>query len=130
MARLAGNRIAWTYTADSGEEYRVSALKALTDQNKLGGSAAAGTVPPLPRDFKMRRITLSNATIGKSRAVPVYEPGAAILTAAATINVNASTITDGDYVEDSYSFVNNQQVPIVLIGEKHPRKSPVTRQST
>lgn len=86
MALLSGNRIAWTYTADDGNDYRVAAQKAMTDQSKLGGSAAAGTLPEKPSAIKMRRCTVSDGTY--SRVVPVYEPGAPIATAGETVNVN------------------------------------------
>lgn len=86
MAPLSGNRIAWTYTADDGNQYRVAAQKAMTDQNLLGGSAALGSVPEKPSAIKMRRCTVSNGTL--SRVVPVYEPGAPIVTAGTAINVN------------------------------------------
>ena len=87
MVALSGNRIAWTYTADDGTEYRVAAQKALTDQEKLGGSAAASSVPQKPASIKMRRITVSDGS-GNARVVPVYEPGATICTVGTTINVN------------------------------------------
>lgn len=117
MARLSGNRIAWTYTADDGTDYRVAADKALTDQNKLGGSAAAATVKPKPGYIKMRRCTVSDGA-GHSRVVPVYEVTAPIVTAGTTINVNVG--------EDSASMTSNggfiPQGPI-----RHPS---VTKQST
>ena len=87
MARLSGNRIAWEYTDSMGTVWRVSALKSLTDQNKLGGAAAAGTVPARPNWGKMRRITVSNAA-GHSRVLPVYDLSAPILAAGSTINAN------------------------------------------
>ena len=62
MVKLASNRIAWEYSSDDGNSYRVAASKALTDQDKLGGIAWAGTVGPKPAWIKMRRITLSNAS--------------------------------------------------------------------
>ena len=87
MVALSGNRIAWTYTADDGTDYRVAAQKALTDQNKLGGSAATITVPPKPASIKMRRITVHAVGTG-SRVLPVYEVGATICTVGTTINAN------------------------------------------
>jgi hypothetical protein len=129
MARLATNRIAWTYTSDAGDDYRVNAHKAVTDQTKLGGSAAAASVPPLPTGYQMRRITLRNATIGRSRTVPVYSSDAAILVPAATVNLNSSGLIADVWTEDSYAFTNNQSSPVALIGEKRPRKDPTTTQS-
>jgi hypothetical protein len=87
MAALSGNRIAWTYTDDDGNDWRVAAQKALTDQTKLGGAAAALSVPPKPPTLKMRRITVHAVGTG-SRVLPVYEVGAPICTAGETINAN------------------------------------------
>lgn len=87
MVLLSTNRIAWEYTSDRGVDYRVAAQKALTDQAKLGGQAWQSVVGPRPNTIKMRRITVSDGTY--SRVVPVYTTDAAILTAGATINVNA-----------------------------------------
>jgi hypothetical protein len=86
MAALSTNRIAWTYTSDSGIAYRVAAQKALTDQAVLGGSAAAATVPPKPGSLKMRRMTFSDGA-GHSRVLPVYDPAAAPAVGT-SINVN------------------------------------------
>jgi len=96
-ARLSSNRIAWSYTDTNGNVWRVSALKALTDQNKLGGTAAAGTVPARPNWGKMRRITVSNAA-GHTRVLPVYDLAATILGTGSTIDANfgdASETFDG-----------------------------------
>jgi len=89
MAVLSSNRIAWTYTDDDGNDWRVSALKAWTDQAKLGGSAAAATVQQRPGSWKMRRTTVSDGA-GHSRVVPVYETSAPIVTAGETLNYNAN----------------------------------------
>jgi hypothetical protein len=116
MAPLAGNRIAWGYVADNGVTYRVAAQKALTDQTKLGGAAAAGTVAQKPSSIKMRRVTVSNAT-GQSRVLPCYAVTAPIVTAGATINAN--------YAGDVAAFTSNGG----FIPEGGPRKN-VTKQST
>jgi hypothetical protein len=116
MAVLSSNRIAWQYHSDDGHTYRVAAQKALTDQSKLGGEAWAGVVGPMPEGYKMRRISVRNATYG-SRVLPVYSVDAAILTAGSTINVNA--------LGDSRSFESDGNP----IAERRPRRS-VTRQST
>jgi len=86
-AELSRNRIAWSYTSDDGNVYRVAAMKAMTDQNVLGGSAAAGTVQQKPSAIKLRRCTVSDAS-GNSRVVPVYDDSAPIKTAGTAINVN------------------------------------------
>lgn len=126
MAPIPNNRIAWTYTDDSGYDWRVAGIAGYTSQNKLGGSAAAGTVPPLPAAIKMRRLSVHNDVLGKTRTVPIYDQSAPLLVPAATIMLN-------EWVEgelDSYSFVNDQEQPVFLIGEKHPRKSPITSQAS
>ena len=87
MAALPTNRIAWTYTADDGTNYRVAAQKALTDQAKLGGADGSAVTLAKPAAIKMRRITLNDGA-GHSRVVPVYVAGAPICTAGATLNVN------------------------------------------
>ena len=117
MALLSLNRIAWTYTDDLGNDWRVAAQKALTDQTKLGGSAAASTVPPKPPTIRMRRTTVRNNTLGVSRTVVVYASDAPILTAEATINLN--------HLADSAAFVWQND----LISERRARTS-VTSQST
>lgn len=118
MALLLSNRIAWTYTDDNGNDWRVAAVKAITDQNKLGGSAAASTVPAKPANIKMRRITVRSAAQGVSRVVPVYAPGASIQDSTATINLNVGNV-------DSYAFTSSGNT----IPQGHNRQS-VTSQST
>lgn len=117
MVLLSLNRIAWQYTADNGQSYRVAAQKAITDQAKLGGQAWGGSAPPLPRGYKMRRITVRDSVAGVSRVVPVYDNDADILVAGATINLN--------HLADSSSYSSDGNP----IPESHPRHS-VTRQST
>src|SRR5436305_786776 len=89
MAILSSNRIAWLYTDDDGNVWRVAALKAFTDQNKLGGSAAAATDPQRPGGWKMRRTTVSDGA-GHSRVVPVYTTDAPIITGGTSLNYNAN----------------------------------------
>lgn len=89
MAVLSSNRIAWTYTDAAGNNWRVAALKAWTDQGVLGGSAAAATVPQRPGGSKMRRTTVSDGA-GHSRVVPVYEATADITTPGTSFNFNAN----------------------------------------
>jgi hypothetical protein len=89
MAVLSSNRIAWTYTDDLGNNWRVAALKDWTTQAKLGGAAAAATVPQRPAGYKMRRVTVSDGA-GHSRTVPVYAVGAPIATPGTTFNYNAN----------------------------------------
>lgn len=115
MAVLSGNRIAWTYTSDDGNTYRVAAQKAMTDQAKLGGAAAAGTLPEKPSAIVMRRVTVSNAA-GQSRVLPCYTTAAPIITPGTTINANVGG--------DSAAFTSNGG----FIAESGPRKN-VTKQA-
>jgi hypothetical protein len=126
MARLPANRIAWTYTDDGGFDWRVAAEKAVTDQAKLGGSAAAATVPEKPAWLKMRRTTVRNATNSISRTVPVYAADAAILTAGETINLNLQLLNG---TSDSAAFTQGANSPTNIIGEKRLPRGRVTSQS-
>jgi len=121
MVVLSGNRIAWTYTADDGTDYRVAAMKAMTDQHNngdslQGGSAAAGSVKPKPGWIKMRRTTVSDAS-GNSRVIPVYEAGAPIMTPGTAINVNCAGV--------STAMTSSGH----LIPEGPVRASPITKES-
>lgn len=75
MASL--NKIAWTYTDDKGDDYRVAATKAITDQQngslapKVGGSAAAASVKRLPPHIKPRYAYFKYGTV--QRKVICYE---------------------------------------------------------
>jgi len=89
MAVLSSNRIGWLYTDDDGNQWRVAALKAWTDQAKLGGSAAAATDKQRPGGWKMRRAVVSDGA-GHSRTVPVYQSTAPIVTAGTSFNFNAN----------------------------------------
>jgi hypothetical protein len=86
MALPSTNRIAWTYHSDDGNDYRVSASKYLTDQNKLGGADGSAVAKAKPANLKMRHITIHVAGVG-SRTVPVYTTDAPILVENATLNV-------------------------------------------
>lgn len=118
MALLSNNRIAWTYVDDNNVSWRVAAVKALTDQAKLGGAAWNGTDAPKPANIKMRRITVRSAAQATSRVVPVYAAGAPIQTSGETINLNHLNV-------DSYAFTSDGNT----IPQGHLRES-VTRQST
>lgn len=117
MVALSGNRIAWGYVSDDGNTYRVNAMKAMTDQAKLGGAAAAAAVPPKPHGMKMRRVTVRNVAGSVSRVLPAYSNDAAILGIAETINANLNG--------DTAAFVSGGSV----ISEQRPRRS-TTYQST
>jgi len=103
MARLATSRIAWAYTDDQGTTWRVSALKSMTDQNKLGGAVADETVPARPNWGKMRRITVGN-NAGHSRVLPVYSIDAPILVAGTSINANH--LDDSEAFHSGSGFIN------------------------
>src|ERR1035437_8176943 len=89
MAVLSSNRIAWTYTDDDGNDWRVAALKAWTDQGVLGGTAAAATVPQRSAGYKMRRCVVSDGA-GHSRTVPVYDTAATIMSGGTAFSFNAN----------------------------------------
>lgn len=71
------NKIRWTYVADNGTSYAVAATKAITDQlngssaPKVGGSAAAVSVPRLPPHIKPRYVYCTYN--GVSRKVIAYD---------------------------------------------------------
>jgi hypothetical protein len=119
------NRIAWTYTDDTGQHWRVNAVKAYTDQNKLGGSPAAESVPPLPKWLRPRRIQLTGSNLlgvlGR-RSVIVYSTNAPILTHGVSITMNreGSRINQDNYYNRHYPHT-------VLVPERRPRKGTVTR---
>lgn len=107
MAGLSGNMIAWTYTRNNGTTtYRMRAKKALTDQVtggaavKVGGAAAASTVPLPPQGFRPRRVYVNNG--GVKRAVVAYEANAPIVTAGETINIQ--------YGADSTAFTSTGEL--------------------
>lgn len=118
LALLSLNRIAWLYTSDDTQDYRVAAQKALTDQAKQGGAAYSGTGGPLPNDvLRMRRVTVRNAAQGVSRVVILYDTSAPLAVKDETINLN--------HLSDSYSFISDGNP----LGELRARHS-VTRQTT
>ena len=120
MAALSTNRIAWTYTDDAGNSWRVAAQKAITDQGVCGGSAAAASVPPKPASIKMRRATVRNPSYG-SRTVVLYDATQTLVkpagTSQGTVNLN--------WLGSSYAFTAEG----TLISEKRPRQS-VTMQAS
>src|ERR1019366_4968999 len=89
MSVLSSKRVAWSYTDDDGNVWRVAALSAWVSQGVLGGESAATTVPQRPGGYKMRRTTVSDGN-GHSRTCPVYDPSATIITAGTELNFNAN----------------------------------------
>lgn len=118
MAELSSNRIAWNYTDDLQKIWRVAALKAVTDQAVLGGSASGPSVPPKPANIRMRRATVRSAA-GVSRTVPLYDGTQTLITDEA---INPITL--------NIAQVSTVMQPIgTVIAEKRPRQS-VTSQTT
>ncbi len=97
MAWLDGNKIAWTYTDDFGHTWRRAAEKAITDQvdgnsdPKVGGTAAAVSVNPMSKSKLRPRGVYCTAAGHPKKLVVVYAPGAPLLTAGTTINLNTGT---------------------------------------
>lgn len=81
MARQSGNRVAWTYTDDGGNDWAISAKGNLvldpTDGAKYGGSAAAASVAQIPGNFKPRRVCCVDAS-GNQRYVIAYDTTCAL----------------------------------------------------
>jgi hypothetical protein len=92
MAFLDTSRIAWTYSSDDGNDYRVAAVKALTDQAKQGGASGAAVSLAKPGSIKMRRVSCRTAG-GVTRVFPLYVSGAALATAGETINANVDGVS-------------------------------------
>lgn len=97
------NKVAWTYTDESAQEWRVSAPAVYvldgTDGAKYGGSAALGSVQAKPAGLKMRRREYTSAA-GKTLWIVCYDTiGAAWATPATTltrdINGTDTVVTRG-----------------------------------
>lgn len=113
------NRVAWTYTSDKGVDYRVSAKAVYvldgTDGAKYGGSAAASSVPRLPKGYKMRAVACTSA--GKpDKYIVCYETTATLFATAGT-----SVTRDVNGVDAAYVSADRVR------GETMPRDT--TRQS-
>lgn len=71
---VSANKVAWTYTDDDGNDWRVAASKGITDQvngsstPKCGGTPAAATVARLPQYITPRKRYVISAA-GVRRAV-------------------------------------------------------------
>jgi len=99
------NRVAWTYTDDNGQDWRVSAKAVYvldgTDGAKYGGSAGAETDPLKPAGLRMRMVKCKSSG-HPSKYVVAYETDATIWTTPSTalsLNLNgvdvAYTTTKG-----------------------------------
>jgi hypothetical protein len=116
MAALSTNRVAWSYTDDLGNVWRVAAQQALVSQGVQGGAAALATVPPKPFGLRMRRMTVHDGA-GHSRTVVIYDGTATLKTPGTTINVNV--------LENSTAMTSFGS----LIAEHRPRISVTTQSS-
>lgn len=90
---VSANKVAWTYTDDDGNDWRVAASKGITDQvngssvPKVGGEAAAATVARLPQYITPRKRYVVSAA-GVRRAVVCYDKTCDLwATDATTINL-------------------------------------------
>lgn len=87
MAKQSGNRVAWTYTDDDGNDWAISAKNAYvldpTDGAKYGGSAAGASLQNLPGNMRPRRVCCVDAS-GNQRYVVAYEATATIWTTPGT----------------------------------------------
>ncbi len=116
--RVDGNRVAWTYTTTDGETFRTSAknvyVNDVTDGAKFGGSAAAGSVRPLPASFKTRKVVCVDAT-GVSRAVVAYDTTCALwATPGTTVTLNKNGVdtvftATTDHISERYGRATKQQ---------------------
>lgn len=97
------NKVAWTYTDDNGNDWRVSAPAVYvldgTDGAKYGGAAAAASVQPKPAGLRMRKREFTSAA-GKTLWIPCYETTAAAWATPATtltrdINGTDTSVTRG-----------------------------------
>lgn len=99
MAMQDGNRIAWTYTDNNGETYRVSAkavyVNDVTDGTKYGGTAAAASLKAKPRGLRMRAVYATSAA-GDTILVTCYTAAAtAFATPGTTLtrNINGADVS-------------------------------------
>jgi len=101
MAALDNNRVAWTYTDDHSDDYRISAKAVYVAQGggtvPQGGSAAAATVARLPKQVKPRMVKMTPAAGGNgSRWVIAYALDAPIWTTPGTtmdLNINGAAVS-------------------------------------
>lgn len=93
------NRIEWTYTDNSDNDYSISAKKVqvqhVTDGTKYGGAIGDGTKLPMPKNLRPRRVKCVSS--GKpDKWIIAYEVGATIWTTPGTtltLNVNGVDAT-------------------------------------
>lgn len=124
MAWLSGNKIAWVYTDQFGNDYLVRATKAITDQvdgssNPLVGGTAtsATTYPVISATIRRMRAVKCIASGFPDKWVPVYAAAAPLLTPGTSINLNGGT--------DSRAYTSTDKVR----GEdyvKHPAIAETT----
>lgn len=115
MAALSDNAKAWTYTVRAGVTYRLRAKSEMVAQVtggaavKVGGSAAATTVPLPVRGFRPRRVyVVDSATKAIRRSVVLYEADAPLATAGETITLRYNGV---DTTFESTGGFLDQKVP-------------------
>jgi len=93
------NRVVWQYTDDGGIAYAVSAKAVFvldgTDGSKYGGEAPAATVPPKPKQLRMRAVKCTSSG-HPTIYVPAYTTTATIWTTPGTTlvrNLNGTDVT-------------------------------------
>lgn len=105
------NRVAWTYTTNKAVDYRVSAKEVyvgdVTDGAKYGGSAAASTVPHLPKGWRMRAVKCTSAG-NRDLWIPFYTAAATIGTAGTTVVRNLNGV---DTTYTSTGIIREEQRP-------------------
>lgn len=119
MAMQDNNRVAWTYTTNDNEAFRISAKACyvldVTDGAKYGGTAAAGSMRALPSSFRPRRVACVNTASGVTRWVIAYTTAAAIWTTVGTsitLNLNGADVaflSSADRRDERYGRSTKQQ---------------------
>jgi hypothetical protein len=113
------NRVAWGYTDDAGNTWRVSAKAVYvldgTDGAKYGGSAAAATVAKIPKGLRMRAVACTSST-HPDKYIVCYTTAASLFSTPGT-----TVVRDLNGVDTTYVAANRRR------GEREPRDT--TRQS-
>ncbi len=114
MPVMDNNRRRWTYTDDDANDWAISAKTEYVSQGGpgtefVGGSAAAVSVPRIPKNLKPRFVYMSNGTT--TRRLVAYEITAPIWTTPGTtvsmsvngaaVNMDSTTIKVGEKNRDT-----------------------------
>lgn len=94
--KAVGNRVAWTYTDNNSETYRVSAkdvyVNDVTDGAKYGGTAAAASLKAKPKGLRMRGVYATTAA-GDTILITCYTAAAtAFATPGTTLTRNVNGV--------------------------------------